>query len=866
MTDLRRVAHFLVQIAGLGCAGLGCSRATDSGASVDAPKPALQRGTITVTRLRWNGTERPAGDLRFDPRLEWQMASGERGERQTAYQILVASDHEKLEAGKADVWDSGKVPSSESLNVPYTGPDLLSRQRGFWTVRVWDKDDRPSPFAPAAPWEMSPWDEEVEGHWIGRAKLPSDTEQELERSVTYLRQRFTVPPGFKEARLYATAFGLYEMSINGRRVGEDVLSPGYTAYHRRALAQVRDVTTLLREGENVIGGVLAGGWCTARLGSAPKLCGSDPPRLRVALEVTEGDGEIETLESNPEWKHSSGPLLSAQLFGGESYDARRELPGWDAPGFDDSAWRAAVEYDHDIEHNVQPDPGVPIRVGEDVAAVALRELGSGGYIFDLGRSIVGWVRLALEARSGTEVTLRFAQNLRPDGSIEPGRTPVTDRYVARGSGLETWEPRFSLREFRYVELRGLTTQPALTTVTGRVVRSETPPTGKLETSSDTLNRLFSNIGEAQTSAFVSVPSFGAARARGQGSLLTAQAFGLTACLNRDMQRFYRKWMDDIRDAQLPSAAYSELAPASSLRAGGAGVGVGGVLLPWALYRCYGDRSALDTHLTSMGLFLSFVRDTNPDGIWRNELGAEPGDRGETGAATDHSLLASAELVHAASALAQMMRAGGGNLEADARGYQELSDRARQAFVREFVLPDGRLRSDTQSAYAVAIARGALVGSARDAAGLHLVAALERAGGKVTTGILGSALLLPALSLIARDDLAYALLLRFAELPAAPPAAAEWMYDAIGGIALDPTAPAGRHVLVRPRPGAELTRARASYASLYGPIETEWLLEGKQFRLKLNLPVGSSATVTLPFGADRAVKVGSGSHEFTTERP
>ena len=399
-----------------------------------------------------------------------------------------------------------------------------------------------------------------------------------------------------------------------------------------------------------------------------------------------------------------------------------------------------------------------------------------------------------------------------------------------------------------------------------MVRAETPPTGTLETSSAALNRLFASIGEAQTAAFVSVPSFGSELAKGQGSLLAAQAFGLTACLNRDMQRFYRKWMDDIRDAQLPSAAYSELAPASSLRAGGASVGVGGVLLPWALHRCYADRSALDTHLTSMGLFLSFVRDKNPDGIWRNELGADLGDPGEIGAGTDHTLLASAELVHAASALAQMMRAGGPRLEAEAQSYQQLSDRARQAFVREFVLPDGRLKSDTQTAYAVAVARGALVGSERDAAEPHLVAALERAGGRLTTGILGSALLLPALSLVGRDDLAYTLLLRFAELPAAPPAAAEWMYDAIGGIALDPAAPAGRHVLVRPRPGAGLTRAKSSYASLYGPIESEWLLDGKQFRLKLELPVGSSATLTLPFGEARPVEVASGSHEFTAERP
>lgn len=876
-----------VALVALVISSVGCSKANEPSERDDTRKEATPQSSIQLTRLRWDAGERPNGRMRFDPRLEWLSSSSERGQRQTGYQVLVATDQAKLSAGTGDVWDSGKVAASDSINVRYAGRDLSARERGYWTVRVWDKDDRPSAYATPAAWEISPWDEEVEGHWIGRAKKPAEPELELERAVTYLRKTFTVPAGFKEARLYATAFGLYEMSVNGRPVGDEVLSPGYTDYSKRVLTQQHDVTSLVRAGENAIGGILAGGWCAARLSAAARFCGSNPPRLRAALEVTLADGTRQTLESSDEWKYATGPLLAAQLFKGESYDARREMPGWDTPGFDDSAWSGAVEYDQDVERNVQPDPGLPMRVNEDVPALGVSEPAVGSYVFDLGRNIVGWARLSIEAAQGTDVTLRYARSLRPDGTLALEAKPVVDHYIARGSGPETWAPRFSLREFRYVEVRGLRARPAATSITGRVVHSEMPQTGTLQTSNPRINQLFASIMSTQKASFLSVPSFGAERSQRQGSLLEAQTFAQTACLNRDVQRFYRKWIDDIRDAQLPTAAYSDLAPSATTRAGGAGSGSGGVLVPWALHRCYADRTLLDTHLPSMGLFLNFVRDKNPDLIWRRELGTDLGDVGETGAETDHALLATAELSYAAAALAQMRSGDAASPPAEAEPYQKLSQGVSAAFVREFVLPDGRLKSDTQSAYAVAIARGVLVGPARELAGQHLAAAIERAGGRATTGILGSALLLPALSLVARDELAYALLLGFAETDAGSPAVGEWMYDVIGGIALDPAAPAGRHVFVRPRPGAGLTSARATYASLYGPIETDWSVEGRAFRLKLRVPVGSTATVTLPFAGvvkeggvrvaeasgvkvidakTSVVEVGSGSYDFIVERP
>jgi len=880
---------------------LACNRSapvdSEPATPLVAAKPATSEASaLSVGRLRWDASENAIGILRLDPRLDWQLSSAEPGQEQTAYQVLVATDPSLLAIGKADVWDSGKVSSSDSVNIAYSGASLAARQHGVWTVRVWDKQDRASPFATPAHWEVGPWDEDVEGDWIGRASKAGESESERERSVTYFRRAFTVPEGFRSARLYSTAFGSYEMSLNGERVGDDVLAPGFTEYEKRVLLQTRDVSSLLHAGENVVGGVLAGGWCTERFRGKPGRCGNEPPRLRAVLEVVFADGKLQTLESDDSWKYASGPLQSARLFEGESYDARRAIPGWDAPSFDDHAWIPAVEYDEDTERNVYPDPGVPIRVGEELPSITLQEPTPGSYVFDLGRVIVGWPRLTIEAPADTNITLRYAEQLRPNGALQSDAThgpSATDRYVAAGSGSETWEPHFSLRSFRYVEVRGLKVRPPLTAISGRSVRSEMRGTGSLQTSNEALNRFFSSILAEQDRSFVSVPSVGGAFGSEPGSLVGAQTFALTSCLNRDVQRFYRKWLEDIRDAQLPDAKYSKAAP-SNLPSDGGAAASAGVLVPWAMYRCYADRTGLEPHITSMGRWLDAIVQKNPDHVWRAGLGESPGDPLESGAHTDPALLATAELAYAADALSHMLGSRNAASAAESERFRALAKASRTAFNAEFVLPDGKLKSDTQTAYAVAIARGMLDGDALKRAGEHLALAIERNGRRPTTGVIGTALLLPALSQVGKDELAYALLQAFADpsadLPRGLPRGAlgEWMYDAIGGIALDPEAPAGRHVLVRPRPTASLTDARASFASLYGAIESHWSLAGRTFRLELTIPVGSSATVWMPYPgavqvtgpgnqsrdlvqitkrtAGDIVQIGSGHYEFVVASP
>ena len=845
---------------------------------------------LDVARLRWDAREKPLGFVQFEPRLSWSVASPDRGQRQTAYQILVASAPERLRPGVADIWDSNKVLSSESLNVHYGGPTPKARQRGYWTVRVWGKDGRPSAFAPAASWEMGLYDEEWEGKWIGRPIRPRETRSAHDRSVVYLRKPFALGQGVEHARLYASAFGVYEILINGSKAGRDVLAPGFTDYEKRVLFQTYDVTDLVREGENVIGAIVGGGWCTAALGGRAGACGFEPPRVMLQLEVALRDGSLYTVVSDESWTSHAGPLLEAHLYDGERYDARQDMPGWATPSYEARDWQPVQQYDKEKERDLVSDPGPPIRPTDDLEPVGVAEPTRGAYVFDFGQNIVGWARIAVTAPAGTPITLRFAEAVAQDGSLHVANlrsARATDVYITRGEGTETWEPRFTLHGFRYVEVNGLPERGALSAITARAVHSEMERTGTLETSDARLNRLLANIQWSQRGAFVSVPTLGPQRDERLGSALEGQVFALTGCLNYDVQTFYRKWIDDLRDAQHSNAAYSDTAPRVHGREGGSGAGAAGVLVPWAVHRCYADRTTLDAHLASMGRWLDWVKAENPGLVWTRGLTDADGDPMERGSSTDVSLLATAELVATSDAVAQMMRSAGSSLEPTAHKYDELARDARDAFVKAFVLPDGRLTSDTQTAYAFAIAKGALIGEARARAAEHLAAAIERAGRHPTTGVRGTAELLPALSLVGRDDLAYALLLEptcpswlcsigngattlwerwdgvteergFADPSSnslnhyAFGAVGAWMYDAIGGIALDPRAPAGRHVLVQPRPGGGLTHARARFDSLYGPISTDWSLEGGSFRLKVVIPAGSTATVTLPL-AGRATE-------------
>jgi alpha-L-rhamnosidase len=842
----------------------------------------------------------PLGIDERSPRLSWALESEGRGRVQVAYRILVAGSEEDLEAEENLLWDSGRVEAGRTIGVEYEGEALRSGLRCVWKVRVWDGAGDPSPYSGVAVFETgllerSDW----KGAWISAGEDPDkdfdpptgDEYDDLANGLApcpYLRKEFPLDKPVRRARLHATARGVYELYLNGNRVGVDVLAPGWTDYDRRVQYQTYDVTPLLEEGRNALGAVLGDGWFAGFVGFDPKHRGAlygPRPQLLAQLDVEYEEGTPESIATEGSWRRSTGPILFSDLLMGESYDARKEMPGWAEPGFDDSTWYGVeVEEIGDTNLVAQPDEG--IRVTEELEAKTVTEPEAGRYVFDLGRNMVGWVRLKVEGEAGTKVTLRHAEALNPDGTIYTTNlrsARATDHYLLEGEGEEVYEPRFTFHGFRYVEVTGYPGEPPLGAITGRVIHSATPPSGSFECSSQMVNDLQENIVWGQRGNFLSVPTDCPQRDERLGWMGDAQVFIRTACFNMDVAAFFRKWMADVEDAQSPEGAFPDVAPLLrgsgllDLRWGAPAWGDAGVIVPWTIYRTYDDRRIVERHYKAMVRWMEYLHEANPDLIRNNRMGNNYGDwLSPRGDHTPKHLLATAYWAYDAKLMAEMAEATGRN--EDARGYRDLNERIKAAFQEAYVSPDGRIEGDTQTCYLLALHMELLPEELRSSAAKHLVRTIEREDWHLSTGFVGVGYLCPVLTEAGYTDIAYRLLGNETypswgytikngattiwerwdgwteEDGFQSPnmnsfnhyslgSVGEWLYRYVAGIDLG--TPGYGHIVVRPRPGGGLTHARAEYDSVRGKISSSWKLEDGQVVLELTIPPNTTAAVHVP---------------------
>ena len=862
---------------------------------------------IRPVRLKCEHRVDPLGIDERVPRLSWALASEARAVVQSAYRVLVAGSEEDLEAEANLLWDSGRIESDRSLGIEYGGEALGSGARCAWNVRVWDGEGGASLPSEPAVFEVGLLERSADwkGSWISAGEGPAgdmepptgDEYDALSNGLApspYLRREFGLERPVRRARLYATARGLYELSINGARVGDDVLAPGWTDYRKRIQYQTYDVTGLLREGPNVIGAILGDGWYAGFVGFDPKRAGAHygtRPQLLAQLNVEYEDGETESVATDGSWRSSTGPILFSDLLTGESYDARMEMPGWDEPGFDDAGWHGVgVEPLGDAPLVAQPDEGV--RATEEVAAVAVAEPEGGVHVFDMGQNMVGWARLKVRGPAGTTVRVRFAEALNPDGTIytENLRSArQTDTYVLKGGGEEVYEPRFTFHGFHYVEVTGYPGEPPLDAVVGRVVHSATPPAGSFECSSPMVNRLQSNIVWGQRGNFLSIPTDCPQRDERLGWTGDAQIFVRTASLNMDVAAFFAKWMDDVEDAQRPNGAFTDVVPLlegsglMDLSRGAPAWGDAGVIVPWTIYKAYGDTRIIEKHYDAMTRWMSYLREANPDLLRRNKLGNNYGDwLSPEGDATPKDLLATAYWAYDARLMAEMSRAIG----RDAAGYEELFGSVKEAFNRAYVAPDGRVGADTQTGYVVALHMGLLPEGLRAEAAGHLVRTVEEKDWHLSTGFVGVGYLCPVLTEAGYPEVAYRLLNNETypswgytikngattiwerwdgwteENGFQSPnmnsfnhyslgSVGEWLYRYVAGLDLDPQTAGYGRIVIRPRPGGGLTHARGEYDSVRGRIVSAWSLEGDRFKLRVEIPPNTTATVYVPAegGAD-----------------
>ena len=884
---------------------------------------------LGVTGLRVEYLTNPLGIDAERPRLSWRITSAERNTVQAAYQLQVTRS-ERL------IWDTGRTTGDSSVFVEYAGPALESRRRYGWRVRVWDAKGRVSPWSAPSWWEVgllqsSDW----AAAWIGAAPSPTDS---VGGPSPLLRRAFRVNGVVTRARLYATSLGLYEAYLNGTRVGDQLFTPGWTSYNRRLQYQTYDVTSLLKPGENAVGAMLGDGWYRGQLGfDGGRNVYGKRIGLRLQLEILYQDGRIEHVSSDTQWKTATGPILGSDIYGGETYDARLERPGWTDAGYDDRTWAPVVRLDPPSSQLLAPESPPVRRVGE-LRPVGIRRTSTGETVFDLGQNFTGWARLKVRGPAGTVVTMRFVEVLDRDGNLYTAnlrRANQTDRYTLKGGSEEVYEPHFTFHGFRYVGVTGLPARPDTGTITGIVVASDLPQTGSFETSDSLLNRLQQNIVWGQRSNFLDVPTDCPQRDERLGWTGDAQVFAPTAAFNMDVAGFFAKWLGDVAADQDSSGSVPWVIPDvlgadSSKGSGTAGWSDAAVIVPWTMYVAYGDRRLLERQYPSMRAWVEFERRrAGADFLWQpgwqfgDWLALHSDDPSYPGATTLTDFIATAYFAHSADLLARAARALG--KQSDAALYDKLFRDVRAAFNREFVSAGGRVGENTQTAYALALGFGLLPDSLVAPAGERLAAAVRGRGMHLTTGFLGTPQLLPVLSATSHFDVAYGLLMQRSYPSWLYPitrgattmwerwdgirpdssfqdagmnsfnhyafgAVGDWMYRTIGGISLEPSAPAGKRVRIAPRPGGGLTRARASLETPYGKVSSSWRLSERDFVLQASVPPNTTGDVVLiettvdrvreagravrgisgvrdvrQVGRDVVVIVGSGDYKFSVSR-
>ncbi len=823
------------------------------------------------------------------PRFSWTLAAEGRDVRQTAYQI---------QADGGALWDSGKVFSSDTNQIAYAGAALRSGQRVSWKVRVWDEAGRESPWSAPAFWQMgllSPAD------WAARWISLFTGQPNLDLSpALFLRRAFAVERPVARATLSATARGVYALSVNGRRVGDAHLAPGWTDYTKRIAYQTYDVTGLLQAGGNALGAMLGDGWYAGYVGfNAPgerqRAHYGDRGQMLAQLNVEYADGTRETVGTDGEWRAATGPILSSDMLMGEAYDARLEMPGWDTAGFDASAW-LPVEVNGEgratsVPLAAQADP--PVRVTQELAAKAVTQPTPGTYLFDLGQNMVGWARLKVEGPAGTIVRLRFGEMITQGGALYVANlrsAKATDTYILKGGGPETFEPHFTFHGFRYVEVTGFPGVPSLDAVAGCVLHSDIVRTGTFACDSPMVNQLVSNIDWGLRGNFLSIPTDCPQRDERLGWMGDAQIFVRTAAGNRDVAAFFTKWMDDVEDAQSPEGGFPDVAPRLVDTSDGAPAWAdAGVIVPWTIFQVYGDARILEKHYEAMARWIAYLQSANPGGLWLERRNNDFGDWLSIDAETDKDLLATAYYAYDA-ALMSRIAAVLGKAE-DAARYGALSAHVKAAFNAAFVGPDARLKGDTQTAYVLALRFGLLPPELRASAAKHLVADIQAKNGHLSTGFVGVGSLCPVLTEAGYADVAYTLLLNdtfpswgysikhgattiwerwngwtadagFGDVGMnsfnhySLGSVGEWLQRYVAGIDLDPDRPGFAHLRLRPHPDRRLGSVRASFGSIRGRLDSAWTLDGDTFRWSVTVPPNVTATISVP-AADPAAARESG---------
>ncbi len=762
---------------------------------------------VRVGALRCEYMAEPLGLGIVAPRLSWELRAARRGVRQTAYRIRVTD-------GETVVWDTGKVASGSSSGIAYEGSELRSRRRYEWQVMVWDERGESSEWSEAARWEMGLLDpEDWSAKWIepeqttvpeeppldfyDRTKKLPPTDYGRLLPCPLLRKRFEAKGKARRARIYATAHGIYELELNGRKVGDQELAPEMTSYDRCLQVHAYDVTELVAEGANALGATLADGWYAGRVGLMGDNCQyGNRLALLLQLEMEYEDGSRQTIVSDDGFRSSFGPYVYSDLFIGERYDARLEKPGWSTGDYEDREWSPAREVERDRGVLVAAY-GEPVRAVLTIAAERIIRTPLGETVIDFGQVIAGRVRMRVRGEAGAEIVLEHSEVLDEQGNylnnIRGRFKDQKDVYVLRGDEAgETYEPKFTYHGFRYVKVTGYPPgELRVGDFEAVVLSSDLRATGNFSCSDERINRLQENIVWSQRGNLLAIPTDCPQRERA-GWTGDIQVFAPTACFNMDVNPFLSRWLRNMSaeqrdDGQIPIVVpymkgYENIIFPPMGTHSSAGWGDACILVPWALYESYGDVRVLAEHYDMMVRWVNYIEksaaegsDAEPSSVAERQkylwnTGFHFGDWlipsmsvGKDGQTVDmmQSAFATKELVstcffaYSAELLSRIARLVG--KEEDANRYAELNRNVRSAFAGEYLDEDGRLKAHFQGIYVLALQMRMVPDEARGKVLNQLVGLIEENGYRLDTGFLSVPYLLDVLCDNGRSDIAYRLL-------------------------------------------------------------------------------------------------------------
>ena len=846
------------------------------------------KSPLIVSNIQTEYYTNPVGIDQRNPHFSWIIESERQHTLQQAWQIQVATSPESLEKGDV-IWDTGKVTSDASIQNPYQGSDLHSNQRYYWRVRVWDNHGNESPWSEVAYWEMGLLDTaEWQAEWI-EPDIDEDTGKSQPSPM--LRTDFEAQGEIVSARAYITAHGLYELHLNGRRVGEELFTPGWTSYHNRLQYQTYDITDYVTSGENAVGVYLGDGWYRGYIGwGNQRNYYGETLALLAQIEIKYEDGTSQIVGTDSNWKSSTGPILKSDIYNGEVYDARLEKPGWSLAGYDDNSWNGVVTADHGKDKLIaQMAP--PVLKIQELKPLNIFTTPEGDTVVDMGQNMIGWIRLSVNGSPGTRVTLRHAEVLDNDGNFYTENLRAADQtntYILKGGGTEQWEPRFTFQGFQFVAIDGYPGDLSLDDLTGVVIHSEMEPTGHFQSSNSLVNQLQHNIVWGQKGNFLDVPTDCPQRDERLGWTGDIQVFVNTANINMNTAGFLSKWLGDLEADQNEEGSVPHVVPhiLGDGHFGSAGWGDAALIVPWSMYRYFGDVRILEKQYDSMKSWVEFMRNraASNESTYLWDVDHSYGDwlsfstshnAHYPGAYTNFHMIATMFFAHSTDLLRKTAEVLG--KVDDVQEYTELFENIKAAFQHEYLTPSGRVMSDTQTSYLLALKFDLLPEELIPVAINNLVRDVQIRG-HLTTGFLGTPHLNPILSQYGHSEIAYDLLVR-EDYPSwlypvtmgattiwerwdgikpdgsfqsagmnsfnhyAYGAIGEWLYETVAGI--KSLAPGYKEIAIEPVPGGEFSHARAFIESMHGRIKSSWELEENWFILKVEIPVNTTARVTLP---------------------